>query len=126
MDEILNAVLFLLIGVEVFAVAFDASFLIAGIASIGLHLVARFAAVAVPIALLKPFGPNFEDGITRIMTWGGLKGGISVALVLALPENEWKPLMPTCTYIVVLFSIIVQGLTVARLAKRLGGEPELM
>ncbi|MGC1260917.1 MAG: sodium:proton antiporter [Jannaschia helgolandensis] len=125
-DEILNAVLFLLIGVEVFAVAFDASFLIAGIASIGLHLVARFAAVAVPIALLKPFGPNFEDGITRIMTWGGLKGGISVALVLALPENEWKPLMLTCTYIVVLFSIIVQGLTVARLAKRLGGEPELM
>lgn len=125
-DEILNAVLFLLIGVEVFAVAFEAGYVIAGIAAIGLHLVARFAAVAVPVAILKPFDPNFEEGITRIMTWGGLKGGISVALVLALPDNEWKPLMLTCTYVVVLFSIIVQGLTVARLAKRLGGAPQML
>lgn len=125
-DEILNAVLFLLIGVEVFAVAFEAGYVIAGIAAIGLHLVARFAAVAVPVAILKPFDPNFEEGITRIMTWGGLKGGISVALVLALPDNEWKLLMLTCTYVVVLFSIIVQGLTVARLAKRLGGAPQML
>lgn len=125
-DEILNAVLFLLIGVEVFAVAFEAGYVIAGITAIGLHLVARFAAVAVPVAILKPFDPNFEEGITRIMTWGGLKGGISVALVLALPDNEWKPLMLTCTYVVVLFSIIVQGLTVARLAKRLGGAPQML
>ncbi|MCK0166419.1 sodium:proton antiporter [Jannaschia sp. S6380] len=125
-DEILNAVLFLLIGVEVFAVAFEASFVVAGLAAIALHLLARFAAVFVPVQLLKPFSPEFEDGITRIMTWGGLKGGISVALVLALPDNEWKPLMLTCTYFVVLFSIIVQGLTVARLATRVGGEPELM
>ncbi|CTQ50543.1 cation:proton antiporter [Jannaschia donghaensis] len=124
-DEILNAVLFLLIGVEVFAVAFEASYVFAGIAAIGLHLTARFAAVVVPVAILKPFDPNFEAGITRIMTWGGLKGGISVALVLALPDNEWKPLMLTCTYFVVLFSIIVQGLTVAKLAKRLGGTAEV-
>lgn len=124
-DEILNAVLFLLIGVEVFAVAFEASYLLAGIASIGLHLLARFAAVFVPVHLLKPF-TGFEDGITRIMTWGGLKGGISVALVLALPDGEWKPLMLTATYVVVLFSIIVQGLTVARLASRLGSSPELV
>ncbi|CTQ34153.1 cation:proton antiporter [Jannaschia rubra] len=125
-DEILNAILFLLIGIEVFAVAFDASFLMAGLASIGLHLLARFAAVFVPVQLLKPFGPDFEDGITRIMTWGGLKGGISVALVLALPDNEWKPLMLTCTYMVVLFSIIVQGLTVSRLAARVGTTPPLI
>ena len=125
-DEILNAVLFLLIGVEVFAVAFSTSYVVAGVAAIGLHLLARFAAVVVPVALLKPFSDSMEDGITRIMTWGGLKGGISVALVLALPDNEWKPLMLTCTYFVVLFSIIVQGLTVARLATRLGGTPEML
>ena len=125
-DEILNAILFLLIGIEVFAVAFDASYLLAGLASIGLHLVARFAAVAVPVAILKPFSDNLESGVTRIMTWGGLKGGISVALVLALPDNEWKPLMLTACYVVVLFSIIVQGLTVAPLAKRLGSEPGML
>ncbi|SFI22878.1 cation:proton antiporter [Jannaschia pohangensis] len=125
-DEILNAILFLLIGVEVFAVAFDTSYLLAGLAAIGLHLLARFAAVVVPVTLLKPFSDNMEDGVIRIMTWGGLKGGISVALVLSLPDSEWKPLMLTATYIVVLFSIIVQGLTVARVARRAGGEPELM
>jgi CPA1 family monovalent cation:H+ antiporter len=57
------------------------------------------------------------------MTWGGLKGGISVALALSLPDSEWKPLILTVTYIVVLFSIIVQGLTVAPLALRVGQKP---
>ena len=60
------------------------------------------------------------------MTWGGLKGGISVALALSLPDSEWKPLILTCTYMLVIFSIIIQGLSVGRLAKRLGREPELM
>lgn len=59
------------------------------------------------------------------MTWGGLKGGISVALALSLPDSEWKALILTATYIVVIFSIIVQGLTVAPLATRLGRTPEL-
>ena len=124
-DEILNAILFLLIGIEVFAIAFDAGALLAGLAAIALHLVARFAAVVVPVSILKPFSDRMEDGVTRIMTWGGLKGGISVALVLALPDTEWKPLMLTATYVVVLFSIIVQGLTIAPLSKRWGGSPEL-
>ena len=123
-DEILNAVLFLMIGVEVFAVAFDMQFVGAGIASIALALVARFAAVAVPILMLKPFR-TFEGGVTRIMTWGGLKGGISVALALSLPEGEWKPVILTATYIVVVFSIIVQGLTIAKLAERVGRAPDL-
>ncbi len=124
-DEILNAVLFLMIGVEVFALTFDIDTLKAGAFAIGLALAARLIAVAVPILILRPFR-RFSRGVIPIMTWGGLKGGISVALALALPESEWKPLILTSTYIVVIFSIIVQGLTIGRLATRLGREPELV
>lgn len=124
-DEILNAVLFLMIGFEVFAIAFEADFLIAGVASIALSLVARLAAVAVPVMILKPFR-EFSKGVIPIMTWGGLKGGISVALALSLPDSEWKPLILTATYVVVIFSIIVQGLTVAPLANKVGREPDLV
>ena len=124
-DEILNAVLFLLIGLEVFAVAFDMAFLVSGIMAIALALVARLAAVAVPVMILEPFR-SFSRGVIPIMTWGGLKGGISVALALSLPPNEWKPLILTATYVVVIFSIVVQGLTVAPLARRVGREPDLV
>jgi monovalent cation:H+ antiporter, CPA1 family len=124
-DEILNAVLFLMIGFEVFAIAFDISFVTTGVLSIGLALLARLAAVAVPILILRPFR-EFSRGVTPIMTWGGLKGGISVALALSLPEGEWKPLILTVTYVIVIFSIIIQGLTIAPLAKRLSREPDLM
>ena len=123
-DEILNAVLFLLIGIEVLAVAFSFDALVAGVLAIGLSLVARLAAVAIPIFILRPFR-DFSPGIIPIMTWGGLKGGISVALALSLPDSEYKPVILTATYVVVVFSIIIQGLTIAPLAKRLGREPEL-
>ncbi|MEP2031351.1 MAG: sodium:proton antiporter [Paracoccaceae bacterium] len=123
-DEILNAVLFLMIGFEVFAIAFKIDFLISGFMAIGLALAARFSAVAIPVLILKPFR-TFSRGIIPIMTWGGLKGGISVALALSLPDSEWKPLILTVTYIVVIFSIIVQGLTVTHLAERVGRAPEL-
>jgi CPA1 family monovalent cation:H+ antiporter len=124
-DEILNAVLFLMIGFEVFAVAFTMDAVVAGVLAIALALVARLAAVAVPVLILRPFR-SFSRGVIPIMTWGGLKGGISVALALSLPDSEWKPLILTATYIIVVFSIIVQGLTVAPLARKLGREPELV
>ncbi|OUS32982.1 sodium:proton antiporter [Rhodobacterales bacterium 56_14_T64] len=123
-DEILNAVLFLMIGFEVFAVAFEADFLITGFMAIGLALLARLAAVSIPVLVLKPIR-TFSKGVIPIMTWGGLKGGISVALALSLPDSEWKPLILTVTYTVVIFSIIVQGLTVTRLVERVGRAPQL-
>lgn len=122
-DEILNAVLFLLIGIEVFAIAFNFEYLTAGVMAIALALMARLAAVAAPILILRPFR-EFSTGVIPIMTWGGLKGGISVALALSLPPSEWKPLILTATYMVVIFSIIVQGLTVAGLAEHVGRKPE--
>ena len=124
-DEILNAVLFLMIGFEVFGVTFDFDVLITGVLSIGLALLARFAAISIPVFLLQR-RQEFSNGIVPIMTWGGLKGGISVALALSLPDSEWKPMILAATYFVVIFSIIVQGLTIAPLAKRLGREPDLL
>ena len=124
-DEMLNAVLFLLIGVEIFAITFNWDTMTTGLAAIGLALAGRLVAVAVPIAVLSPFRDH-SKGVVTIMTWGGLKGGISVALALSLPDSEWKAEILTATYIVVLFSIIVQGLTVASLARRVGREPDLL
>lgn len=121
-DEVLNAVLFLLIGVEVFVVTLNFDTISAGVAAIGLSLIGRLVAVALPVTLIKPFR-EYSSGVVPIMTWGGLKGGISVALALSLPDNEWKPLILTATFIVVVFSIIVQGLTIAPLARFLRREP---
>ncbi len=121
-DEILNAVLFLLIGVELFAISFETSYLVSAVLAIALALVARLAAVAIPVLMLKPFR-TMPENVIPVMTWGGLKGGISVALALSLPDSEWKPLILTTTYVIVLFSIIVQGLTVAPLARKLNRTP---
>ena len=81
--------------------------------------------MAVPTLALARWRKVGRD-VVPIMTWGGLKGGISVALVLSLPDSEWKPLLLAMTYIVVVFSIIVQGLTIAPLARRLNREQDLL
>ncbi len=117
LDEFLNAVLFLLIGVEVLVVAFDRLHALAGLLSIGIVLAARWLSVALPIGLLR-LRLSFSEGVVRILTWSGLRGGISVALALSLPPIPEKPLILTCTYLVVLFSILVQGMTIRRVLRR--------
>lgn len=117
-DEILNAVLFVLIGLEVLALRFGGVDLVAGLLLIPVVLAARFVSVALPVTLLRA-RRTFSPGVIRILTWGGLRGGISVALALSLPPGEARDLLLPATYVVVLFSLAVQGLTVGRVARGL-------
>ncbi len=119
-DEILNALLFLLIGLEVLILAMLPSYLWAGAMAIPVVLVARFISVGLPIMALGAFR-EFTQGAVRVLTWGGLRGGISVALALSLPASPEKDVIVTACYIVVVFSIIVQGLTIGPLVRRIVG-----
>ena len=114
MDEILNAVLFLLIGLEVLVIATKGSYLIAGLTMIPVVLFARFISVGIPVTFMRRIR-NFSPNAVKIMTWGGLRGGISVALALSVPSGPEREALLTITYIIVVFSILVQGLTIARL-----------
>ena len=116
-DEILNSVLFLLIGLEVLVVTFSPEYAGLAMLAIPIVLIARFLAVAAPISLLS-FRTSFTSGAITILTWAGLRGGISVALALSLPPSPYKAPILTMTYAVVVFSILVQGLTVERLVRR--------
>jgi len=118
-DEILNAVLFVLIGLEVLVLTFTGAHLIAGLAMILVVLAARFVSVLIPVTALRPFRP-FDPGTVRIMTWGGLRGGISIALALSLPPGQERGVIVAITYIIVAFSILVQGLTIGPLVRRMG------
>ncbi|MCZ6454127.1 MAG: sodium:proton antiporter [Alphaproteobacteria bacterium] len=116
-DEVLNSILFLMIGFEVLALTFTGSIGLAMVAAVPIVLVARFIAVAVPITGLSTMR-EFTKGAIPVLTWGGLRGGISVALALSLPAFPDKNLVLAMTYGVVIFSIVVQGLTVGRVVQR--------
>lgn len=120
-DEILNAVLFVLIGLEVLVMPITAGYLVAAVAIIPVTLLARFISVWSVLAALRR-RRDFSPGAEVILTWGGLRGAISVAMALSLPAGEYRSVILAITYGVVIFSIIVQGLTISRLIKRYGKE----
>jgi len=131
-DEILNAVLFVFIGLEILILSLKGNFLIAGLIAFPLLLLCRFIAVSVPITCLRKYR-DFSPGVIKIMTWGGIRGGISVALALSIPpmmkvqDTEIatpRDLILTVTYIIVVISILLQGLTIGKLIKaNMGDSP---
>jgi CPA1 family monovalent cation:H+ antiporter len=118
LDEILNAVLFVLIGLKMLVSHINRTTLLVGLVAIVVVLAARWVSVGLPLVLLRRFYP-FNRQILRVLTWGGLRRGISVALALSLPESMPRDLLVGITYVVVVFSIIGQGL-IGPLVKRLG------
>ncbi len=126
-DEILNAMLFVLLGLEVLILSWQSQFLIAGLLMIPTVLLARFITIGMAVGMLRRFR-TFSPKVVRILTWGGLRGGISVALALSIPANlqegiglgsvSVRDLILVMTYVVVVFSIVVQGLTIGPYIRR--------
>ena len=116
-DEILNALLFVLIGLEILVLEFNRTHMVIGLIAIAVVLSSRFIAVGLPVAVMRRSRP-FSPRAVRILTWGGLRGGISVALALAMPAGAERNLFLTATYFIVIFSIAVQGLTLKHLIVR--------
>ena len=118
LDELLNAILFVLIGLEILVINFEINFLRAGLFAIVTVLVSRYLAITFSNIFLKK--ENRSSGKeTLILTWAGLRGGISIALALTLPPNPFRDAVIFATYAVVVFSIIVQGLTIEKVVKKL-------
>jgi CPA1 family monovalent cation:H+ antiporter len=114
-DEILNSILFVLIGLELLAVTLNVRFVLAGALAVPVALMSRFVSLAVPSAVLRPL--DLGPGALKVMTWGGLRGGIAVALALSLEPGFERSVILAMTYAVVVFSILVQGLTLKYLLK---------
>jgi len=121
-DDILNAVLFVLIGMEVMLIAFSWGLLAAGLAMVIMTLIARGLTVWMPVHYLPGYF-KLPRGAGLVLTWGGLRGGISVALALSLPSGGERDVILSLTYCIVVVSILVQGLTVGKLAEK-ATEPE--
>ena len=115
-DEILNAVLFVLIGMEVILIPFGEGIWPAVLVALAVTLLARALTVGLPVAL-TPGWFRLPPGSGRVLTWGGLRGGISVALALSIPESAGRDLVVPLTYAVVVFSVLVQGLTIGRVVR---------
>ena len=115
-DVLLNAILFLLIGLEMLVLHFQWKYLAAGLVAIPLVLIARFISVSLPLRLLRREG-SWQEKTSLILTWGGLRGGLAVAMALSIPRISWRDAIVTITYVIVVFSILVQGLTVGRLVR---------
>ncbi len=116
-DEILNAMLFVLIGLELLIIDLRPEYYVIGALAIVFILTVRYISIWVPAQLIR-FKERISRGTITLLTWGGLRGGISVALALSLRPDMGKELWVPLTYIVVAFSILVQGLTIGRLAKK--------
>jgi len=124
-DEVLNAVLFVLLGLEVIVVTFTGQYLLAGLLAIPVVLLARFVSVGIPVVFLRRvFKKRLVAHVVKVLTWSGLRGGISVALALAIPTHLHGQLVVerevilAMTYLVVVFSILVQGLSVGVVIRR--------
>jgi CPA1 family monovalent cation:H+ antiporter len=118
MDDILNAVLFVLIGLELLVVQDISNYIWIGFITIFIALLVRYITVLIPSFLIR-FSDKFEHKTVMVLTWGGLRGGISIALALSLTNNLNKDLWVSLTYFVVAFSILIQGLSIGKLIKRL-------
>jgi CPA1 family monovalent cation:H+ antiporter len=113
-DELLNAILFVLVGLEILTLSIDPRYVVAGVVAIGAVLLGRFISVALPISVLRRYRA-FSPHAIKILSWAGLKGGISIALALSLPDTHEHDLLLMCTYVVVLFSVLAQGSTLPHL-----------
>jgi CPA1 family monovalent cation:H+ antiporter len=118
LDGIFNAILFVLIGFEAMVLPLSATLLAGGAAAIVVTLVARLLTAGLPVAWFQRHG-GLPKGAWQVLTWGGLRGGISVALALSLPASPYRDILVTVTYEVVVFSILVQGMTTGPLVRRL-------
>ena len=117
-DGVLNAVLFVLMGLEMLVLRISSQYIVAGLAAVLLVLLARLVSISIPLSFLRT-RREFTEFNLAILTWGGLRGGISVALALSLPPTMPRELLVGITYVVVVFSILGQGLTIGPLATRL-------